>query len=55
MKYADRRGHRLAVIVGDAEWEAGTAQIKKLDTAESEEVVYEELAARCRALLAAGS
>jgi len=53
MKYADRRGHRLAVIVGDAEWEAGTAQIKKLDTAESEEVAYEDVAARCRVLLGA--
>lgn len=54
MKYADRRGHRLAVIIGDAEWQAGTAQIKKLDTAESEEVAYEQVAARCRALLGAG-
>ena len=55
MKYADRRGHRLAVIIGDSEWEAGTAQIKKLDTAESEEVALEDVAARCHALLVTGS
>ena len=55
MKYADRRGHRLAVIIGDSEWEAGTAQIKKLDTAESEEVAYEDVAARCHVLLSSGT
>ena len=55
MKYANRRGHRLAVIIGDTEWEAGTAQIKKLDTAESEEVAYEDVASRCRVLLSSGS
>lgn len=51
MKYADRRGHRLAIVVGDNEWATGTAQIKQLDTAESEEVAYDQLADRCRALL----
>ena len=55
MKYADRRGHRLAVIIGDSEWAAGTAQIKKLDTAEAEEVAYEDVAERCRHLLEAGA
>ncbi len=54
MKYADRRGHRLAVIIGDSEWEAGTAQIKKLDTAEAEEVDYDAIAARCLQLLESG-
>jgi histidyl-tRNA synthetase len=54
MKYADRRGHRLAVIIGPSEWEAGTAQVKVLDTAESIEVPYESLADRCRELLAVG-
>ncbi len=53
MKYADRRGHRLAVIIGDSEWESGTAQIKVLDTAESHEVALDELAERCARLLEA--
>lgn len=55
MKYADRRGHAIAVIIGESEWEAGTAQVKELDTGKSIEVALEELAARCRALLEAGT
>ena len=51
MKYADRRGHRLAVIVGETEWAAETAQIKVLDTGESHEVGRGELVERCLALL----
>ncbi len=30
LKYADRRGFRLAVIAGGNEWSAGTCQIKNL-------------------------
>jgi histidyl-tRNA synthetase len=51
MKYADRRGHRLAIIIGTREWEAGTAQVKALETGESIEVDQESLAAECRRLL----
>ncbi len=51
LKYADRRGHRFAIIVGDSEWDAGTAQIKALDTGASQEVAYVDLAAQCVALL----
>ncbi|MFQ5554308.1 MAG: histidine--tRNA ligase [Acidimicrobiia bacterium] len=51
LKYAARRGHRLAVIVGDAEWEAGTAQVKDLVTGESMEVPLDGLGAACRGLL----
>ncbi len=54
MKYADRRGHRLAVIIGDTEWETGTAQIKTLATGESVEVAQAELATQCRELLSGG-
>lgn len=52
LKYADRRGHLLAVIVGDTEWDAGTAQVKILTTGESREVTRSELAALCHELLA---
>ena len=51
LKFADRRGHRLAVVVGDAEWSAGTAQLKDLASKESLEVDQAELAAACRARL----
>jgi histidyl-tRNA synthetase len=55
MKYADRRGHRLAVIVGESEWEAGTAQIKELDSETSHEVPIGRLTAECEKLLEPGS
>jgi histidyl-tRNA synthetase len=35
LKYADRRGFRLAVIAGGNEWSAGTCQIKNLATGAS--------------------
>ena len=53
IKYADRRGHRLAVIIGESEWEAGTAQVKVLDTGKSLEVARSELATLCLQLLEA--
>jgi len=53
MKYADRRGHRLAVIIGDTEWERGLAQVKILDTGESVEVPLVDLGNGCRRLLGA--
>ncbi len=45
LRYADRRGHRFAVIIGDTEWEAGTAQLKELASGESHEVPRGDLAA----------
>ncbi|MDA1265321.1 MAG: histidine--tRNA ligase [Planctomycetota bacterium] len=51
LKYADRRGHRLAVVVGDSEWAAGTCQLKDLSSGESEEVSLDGLAEACLARL----
>ena len=34
LKYADRRGFRIAIVVGTDEWDAGECQIKDLATAE---------------------
>ena len=47
LKYADRRGHRLAIIVGPDEWEAGRCQLKDLDAKTSEEVDLDDLASAC--------
>ena len=52
LKFADRRGHEVAVIIGDDEWESGTCQLKHLATGESSEVPQEGLAEAIRALLA---
>jgi histidyl-tRNA synthetase len=51
LKYADRRGYRLAVIVGDDEWESGKCQLKDLSTKESTEVTLDELPEAARRLL----
>jgi histidyl-tRNA synthetase len=51
LKYADRRGHRLAVIVGDAEWQAGKAQLKDLRTNQASEVALQNLPAICSRIL----
>jgi histidyl-tRNA synthetase len=53
LKYADRRGHRLAVIAGAQEWDAGTVQIKDLASGDSIEVPAEDAAASCLRLLTA--
>ena len=45
LKYADRRGFQLALIIGDSEWEAGTCQVKDLTSGASEEVALEGLEA----------
>ncbi|TDJ76727.1 MAG: histidine--tRNA ligase [Planctomycetota bacterium] len=45
LKYADRRGHAVAVIIGEDEWAAGTCQVKDLATGASEEVALSELTA----------
>jgi histidyl-tRNA synthetase len=54
MKYADRRGHRLAIVIGDLEWEAGTAQIKVLASGIGHDVALGDLVERCTALLEDG-
>ena len=51
LRYADRRGFEVAVIVGDSEWEAGTCQLKVLATKESREVALAELPSRLREVL----
>lgn len=48
LKYADRRGFSVAVIVGDREWESGVCQVKDLATGESCEVALTELASHLR-------
>jgi histidyl-tRNA synthetase len=51
LKYADRRGHRLAVIAGPDERASSTVQVKNLATGESETTPRTALAATCRRLL----
>ena len=43
LKYADRRGHRLALIAGPDEIERGAVQVKDLATGESREVERESI------------
>ncbi len=45
LKYADRRGHRLALIVGSNEFAAGTCQLKDLATGQAHQVPLEPDAA----------
>lgn len=47
LKYADRRGHRLAIIVGPDEWQTGRCQLKDLDAKTSDEVALDDLASVC--------
>ena len=51
-KYADRRGHTLAIVVGDEEWQRGVAQLKQMGNKQSQEVPLKDLPAACRKLLA---
>jgi len=50
LKYADRRGHRVAVIAGENEFAAGTVQVKDLRAARQHDVALDPAAA---ALIAA--
>jgi histidyl-tRNA synthetase len=50
LKYADRRGFRVAVIAGDDEFARGVWQVKDLATAESIEVSDEAVVARAGAI-----
>ncbi len=52
LKYADRRGFRLALIVGSDEWQAGTIQIKDLRDGISSTVARSDVAVRLAELLA---
>ncbi len=56
LKYADSRGHQLAIIAGSQERESGTCQIKQLSTKSSTEVVWrddsQQLIAAVKGLLA---
>ena len=51
LKYADRRGHRLALIVGDDEWEAGRCQIKDLATGDQHDVALDDVIDACERAL----
>lgn len=46
LKYADKRGFRWAVIIGDDEWTKGTCQIKDLQTGEAVECTMKECVQR---------
>jgi histidyl-tRNA synthetase len=52
LKYADGRGHRLAVIAGGLEFAQGTVRIKDLASGEEEEVPIADLVVTCRRMLA---
>lgn len=51
LKYADRKGHRLAVIAGSQEFARGIWQVKELRTGSSTEVADSELATTLHRLL----
>lgn len=51
LKYADRKGHRLAVIAGSQEFARGIWQVKELRTGSSTEVADAELATTLHRLL----
>ncbi len=52
LKYADRKGFRVALIVGDEEWERGEAQLKDLAGGETRTVPQARLVDEIRGLLA---
>lgn len=52
LKHADRRGFKVAVIVGSDEFAAGQGQLKNLATGESKTVPLAELASATREMLA---
>ncbi len=55
MKYANRKGFQLAVIAGGDEFEAGTWQVKQLQSGDQHTVPEAELVAHISALLASAS
>jgi histidyl-tRNA synthetase len=55
LEYANRRGHRLAIIQGPDEAARGVAQVKDLKSGLASDVAVEGLADHCRNLFAAGT
>ena len=51
LKYADRRGFRVALIAGSRELEAGTCQVKDLSTGESQEISTDDNARQVAAAI----
>ena len=51
LKYSDRKGHKVAIIAGGNEFEAGVWQVKNLKKKESADVSGEELAEHLRSVL----
>jgi histidyl-tRNA synthetase len=54
LRYADQRGHRVAVIIGPDEWETATGQVKDLVTGASTRVARAALAGECLRILSGG-
>ena len=54
LKYADRRGHRIVLIVGSRERASGVVQLKDMTKGESRDVPRSDVVAACRAILASG-
>ena len=50
LKYADRRGFAVAVIVGEREWDEGMCQVKDLESGSSSEVALGDLVETLAAL-----
>lgn len=46
LKYADRRGFPIALVIGDDEWQSGECQVKQLASGESETVAIADLPKR---------
>jgi len=51
LKYADRRGFRVALIAGDNEFDAGTCQLKDLEKGEKQDIPLAEDAAELAAAI----
>ena len=51
LQYADRRGHRVALVVGPDEWAAGECQVKNLADGSTETVKIEGVVEKVHAVL----
>ena len=52
LKYAGRRGFKVAVIIGEQEWQDGTCQVKDLAAQQEQRLPLAELTSRLQELLA---
>lgn len=43
LKYADRRGHRVALVIGENEWQAGRCQLKELASGTNQDIALADL------------